>query len=641
LRWTPSVLTEELTALFFEEAATLLAEFEAALLRLERDPRDTASLDAAFRGAHSFKGNSAMMGFTAITRLTHSMESLLDRIRTGARPLGPAAVETLLRSKDALTGLVAAAREGGAAPEPEAAAERVREALETLLAEAPAETVAQVWEIVFQPSADVLLRGVDPLTVLEQLGELGEVMSVVAVDTTLPPLATLDPERCYLGWRIWLRTARARDEIDTRLDFAAGAGTKVSLAAADEPTPAAPIRPRLEVQDDGATVRLPIEKLDALLDLVGELITTHAMVALAVGDVGQDRRGPLGEAVTQMDRQVRDLHDRMLACRMVPVRTLFARFPRLVRDLGTSLGKSVTLELTGEDTELDRSMIERIADPLAHLVRNAIGHGLETPEARRRGGKKEVGVIRLAAWQQDGRVCLEVRDDGAGLDRERIVARARERGLVGAGESLSDEAAVAFIFHPGFSTAERVTELSGRGVGLDVVQRSVEALGGTVTVRSRLGHGATFRITLPLTMVLLDGQLLRVGEQTFVLPLVAIVESILPAPGAVHVLAGGAEVLRVRDAVVPLLRLRRLLGGPNGPDEPGAAGGGLAVIVEHPDGRRALLVDELLSQQQVVIKSLDASMGRLPGLAGATILGDGRVALILDVHGLIASGRAV
>lgn len=634
------MLTEELTALFFEEAATLLAEFEAALLRLEHDPRDTESLDAAFRGAHSFKGNSAMMGFAAITRLTHSMESLLERLRTGAQLLGPAAIETLLRSKDALTGLVAAAREGGAAPEPEAAAERVREALEALLAEAPAETVAQVWEIVFQPSADVLLRGIDPLSVLEQLGELGEVMSVVAVDTALPPLATLDPERCHLGWRIRLRSAHARDEINSCLDFAAGAGTKVSLAGPDEPTPAAPIRARLEVPDDGGTVRLPIEKLDALLDLVGELITTHAMVALAVGDVSQDRRGPLGEAVAQMDRQVRDLHDRMLACRMVPVRTLFARFPRLVRDLGTSLGKRVTLELTGEDTELDRSMIERIADPLAHLIRNAIGHGIETPEARRRGGKKEAGVIRLAAWQQDGRVCLEVRDDGAGLDRERIVARARERGLVGAGESLSDEAAVAFIFHPGFSTADQVTELSGRGVGLDVVQRNVEALGGTVTVRSRLGHGAAFRITLPLTMVLLDGQLLRVGEQTFVLPLVAIVESILPAPGAVHVLAGGAEVLRVRDVVVPLLRLRRLLGGPDGPDRPDA-GGGLAVIVEHPDGRRALLVDELLSQQQVVIKSLDASMGRLPGLAGATILGDGRVALILDVHGLVASGRAV
>jgi two-component system chemotaxis sensor kinase CheA len=326
----------------------------------------------------------------------------------------------------------------------------------------------------------------------------------------------------------------------------------------------------------------------------------------------------------------------MMAIRMVPIRTLFARFPRLVRDLAGAVGKAVSLELSGEDTELDKTVIEKIGDPLTHLIRNAVDHGIEPAAERRTAGKPESGRVRLEAYQQGGNIYIVAADDGRGLDRERIVQKAVQHGLVAADQPLTDEEVFALIFRPGLSTAERVTEVSGRGVGMDVVKRNVEALGGSITVRSERGRGTTFRIKLPLTLAIMDGQALKVGGQTYILPTTAIVECVRPARGAVSPVLGHGEALVVRGQALPLLRLHQLLDMASVVHDPGE---GLVVIVEHEGRLAALLVDELLGQQQVVIKSLESNFQKVDGVAGATILGDGRVALILDVPGLVALAR--
>jgi two-component system chemotaxis sensor kinase CheA len=375
-----------------------------------------------------------------------------------------------------------------------------------------------------------------------------------------------------------------------------------------------------------------VRKVDQLVDLVGELATTHAMLAQIVNGLTPERGTRLQEVVTQIDRQVRELHEGIMAVRMVSVRTLFSRFPRLVRDLATATGKPVTLDMAGEDTELDKTVIEMVADPLTHLVRNAIDHGIETPEVRRAAGKPDVGKVRIAAYQQGGHVYIEVSDDGGGLDRDRIVAKAVESGLLAGAEALSDEDVLGLIMRPGFSTAAAVTHLSGRGVGMDVVKRNVETLGGSLTLRSTRGQGTTLRIELPLTLAMLDGQVLQVGEQALILPLVAITESVRPTAGSVHAVADRTEVVVVRGATLPLVRLHRLFDVEPLSEDPTR---GIAVIVEHEQRRAALLVDALAGQQQIVVKSLDTGFGKPDGMAAATILGDGRVALILDVPGLM------
>jgi len=405
-----------------------------------------------------------------------------------------------------------------------------------------------------------------------------------------------------------------------------------ALIAGEEPPVARPARAAAAVATETASLRVPVEKVDRLLDLVGELMITQSMVSDAVTAYSRERLESLRAAVALMDRHARELHERVMAVRMVPIRTLFARFPRLVRDVAAAVGKSAVLETSGEDTELDRTVIEKIADPLAHLVRNAVDHGLEPPDARRALGKPEGGRLALSAYQQGGNIYIELTDDGRGLDRDRIVAKARDLGLAG-DEPLSDEQAFGLIFRPGFSTAETVTELSGRGVGMDVVRRNVETIGGTIAIRSEKGRGTTFRIKLPLTLAIVDGQRLSVGDESYVLPLAAIVESVRPRPAQLSVVLGAGEVVVLRGQVLPMLRLHRILGVTPRSEDPTQ---GLLVIVEHDGRQAAILVDELLGQQQVVIKSLERHFDKVRGVAGATVLGDGRVTLILDVPGLLA-----
>jgi two-component system chemotaxis sensor kinase CheA len=531
--------------IFFEEAAELLADFEAGLLELEGTQGEAELLHRIFRAAHTIKGNAAMLGFDAIARFTHGLESLLDALRTGGRPVTAEIVDALLVSGDVLRRMLRSAQTGGETDD-------VERTLERLLA-------------------------------------LRDVEDVEAGPSRSGGTAPAEPAMA-----------------------AAGATTT-------------------------ASIRVPIAKVDRLINLVGELVITQAMVAQAAAALPSDQAAALADAVSHMDRHARELHEQVLALRMLPVRSLFSRFPRVVRDVAASLGKQATLEVSGEDTELDRTVIERISDPLTHLVRNAVDHGLETPDERAAGGKPVVGRLLLTAYQQGGSIYIEIDDDGRGLDRERILTKAVATGLVGAGQELTDDQVWALVFHPGFSTAARLTEVSGRGVGMDVVRRNVEALGGTITIQTTRGQGTRFRIKLPLTLAIMEGQALRVGEQQYILPLIAIRETVRPTRGTIHTIGPGAELALVHGEALPILRLHRLFAIPGAAEDPTH---GLLVVVEHDGDPAALLVDELLGQQQVVIKSLDTDFTKVRGIAGATILGDGRVALILDVAGIVHCATA-
>jgi two-component system chemotaxis sensor kinase CheA len=659
------VNTDPAPDLFFEEATELLREFESALLRLEQRPADSELLNRVFRSAHTLKGNSAMLGLDAMARFTHVLENLLSRLRRGELAASRPIVDTLLGSADVLRDLLRRAQTGepGEAP-------RYAELLTALQAcaqgtaapalpvaapaPAPRAAVRSVYHVQFRPPRDLLRRGLDPVRILDALEDLGDLVRVEPDLAALPALAEMDPEDAYLGFNCWLASSEPESRIRECFEFVGdAAATSIDVlpmtgeAPAASPAPASGWIERRSGRDrradgdesgasDASTIRVTTEKVDRLINLVGELVITQSMVAQVVANLTPERLPRLAEAVAQMDRHARDLQERVMAIRMLPIRKLFGRFPRMVRDLARVQGKQVVLETVGEDTELDKAVIEQITDPLTHMVRNAVGHGIETPDDRRRAGKPEAGRLTLRAYQQGGSIYVEVSDDGQGLSRQRLLAKAHELGLVSSDDSLTDEQVLALVFRPGFSTAAKVTEVSGRGVGMDVVKRNLETLGGSVAIQSVAGQGTTFRAKLPLTLAILDGQSVLVGEQTYVLPLVSIVESIQPRRENVHRVLGAGEAISVRGQVLPLLRLHRLFGITPRAEDPTE---GLVVLAEH-DGRRvALLVDELLAQQQVVIKSLETNFQKLEGVAGATVLGDGRVALILDVPGLVAMSR--
>jgi two-component system chemotaxis sensor kinase CheA len=371
--------------------------------------------------------------------------------------------------------------------------------------------------------------------------------------------------------------------------------------------------------------------VDKLVNLVGELVITQSMISQMVQDFSVEKLHRLRESVTEMERNTRELQERVMAVRMLPIGNTFSRFPRMVRDLAAALNKKIAVRMVGEETELDKGVIEHIGDPLTHLVRNAVDHGVEAPEERQRAGKPEQAVIRLHAFHQGGNVVIEVADDGGGLNTGRIRQKAIAQGLISADDALGEDQLHALIFQPGFSTVTAVSDLSGRGVGMDVVKKNVEALNGTVSIFSEPGRGTRVRIKLPLTLAIIDGLSLQVGQQTYILPLIAISESLQPRPEQVKHVLGQGEVVVVRGEFLPLLRLHHLFAIPTRVTDPSQ---GLVVIIENEGKKLGLLVDELLGQSQVVIKNLEANFRKVEGVIGATIMGDGRVALILDVQGL-------
>ncbi|GAA0705513.1 chemotaxis protein CheA [Dyella marensis] len=638
---------------FFDESHEGLDAMETALLALDGGG-DKELVHGIFRAAHSIKGGAATFGFPDMAAFTHEAESLLDELRDGRRAVDAGIVEVLLRSVDCLRGMFARAQSGQ--PLADADSEALRHELAAMVgrtlapAAAPArrsDDAATGWSIAFRPHRGMLAGGNDALRLLRELGELGELKAVAELDR-LPGLAALDPSECHLGWRLELRGDVTRaavqsvfdwveDECDLTIEALPGAQVHhapvAAEAAAAVPASAA-AAPKAAVREAAATessVRVGIDKIDSLINLVGELVITQSMLDTFREDFDASRLEMLQQGLAQLARHTRTLQESVMGIRMLPIGSVFNRFPRMVRDLSQKLGKQVKLDLVGEQTELDKTVLEKIGDPLVHLVRNAIDHGLETPDRRRAAGKGDTGTLRLEASHRNGSIVVEISDDGAGLNREAIVAKALQRGLIASAEGLTDEAVADLIFQPGFSTAAVTTDLSGRGVGMDVVRRNVVDLGGSIQIRSMAGKGSVFTITLPLTLAIIDGLTALVGGEHYIVPLASIIETVQLRSEHLRTVTGGGELFHFRDGWLPVLRLQDAFAchGTRRPIEQG-----LVVVVEGDGSRLGLFVDELIGQQQAVVKSLEANYRRVSGISGATILADGSVALIVDVAGL-------
>lgn len=657
---------------FFQDADEHVENMEAGLLRIEAavgagDAPVEDDLHEVFRDAHSIKGAAGSLGFDSVMSFTHALESVLDRLRDGR--LEPTAERTglLLRSVDALRSLLAAVQAGEG--EPDGLADQLAE-LEADVDGEPPSTDAPVssesaekegaevvsYEIGFTAADNLFQTGMDPLLVLRELSELSESGAFDQVELKLdriPPLADLDPGLCSLAWTCRMHSAASHEDVEDVFLFVED-GSEITIReqrdahgeaesgdpqgkpaerkkAAGTAKAGGAKRSRGTQRRESSSIRVSTEKVDKLIDLVGELVIAQSMASQAVQDFDPSKPHLLGQALEETQRYVRELQEQIMGVRMLPIGSVFSRFPRLIRDIASNLGKKIALEISGEETELDKGVVEGITDPLTHLIRNSADHGIESPEARIAAGKPEQGVIHLRAFHRGGNVVIEIEDDGAGLDAERIRAKALERGLIEPDTELSEEQLFDLIMQPGFSTKQQTSDLSGRGVGMDVVRKNVEALNGTVAMTSRAGEGTRATITLPLTLAILDGLSVRVGPDRFVLPLVSIIESLRPKREHIRRPAGEREIVLVRGETLPLVRLHELFEIEDAVTDPSEA---LVVIVEHEGRLLALLVDELLGHLQVVIKSLEENFRRVEGALGATILGDGRAALILDISGL-------
>ncbi|WP_447968351.1 chemotaxis protein CheA [Nitrospira sp. M1] len=682
---------------FFEESAEHVETMETGLLELEQRPTDLDLLNRIFRAAHSIKGNAGMFNFTAIGGLTHKMENILDKLRNSQMLVTKNIIDLLLQALDGLKTLLDVAHSGDAYDED--GIRVIEEQLVACCEAAPVDDVssptatfqAPVAEsrpassrtitIFWKPLVELFQRGLDPAQIFKELEGYG-VLKELRVDTgALPQLFELDAECCYLAWTVLLETDKPVNDLDAVFDFVRDGSVLTFTESEPHPTEEEGYKTIGEILvDEGAaspaqietalakqkplgqilveekavspqqvnqaltkqqqmkkgetaSIRVDTEKIDKLINLVGELVITQSMITDLGEKFTMNQLPILQERIIQLERNTRELQERVMSIRMVPIgATAFNRFPRLVRDLASKSGKKIQLVMSGEDTELDKTLIEAIGDPLTHLVRNSADHGLEGPEERVAAGKPELGTIRLNAMHDGGSICISVEDDGRGLNKQKILKKAIEKGLITESESLSDEAVWLLIFRPGFSTADTITDISGRGVGMDVVKRNIEALGGSVAIQSVEGKGSKLTLKLPLTLAIIDGMTVRVAQENYIIPLISVTESIRPKPSELQTVVGKGEVFNLRGEWVPMVRLYEVFGVQPEFSDPSEA---LLVIVESDGKRVALFVDELTGQQQVVIKSLEQNFQKIEGISGATILGDGQVALILDVPSLV------
>ena len=642
---------------FQQECDEHVAALEAGLLELQRGAKDSEIINMLFRNAHSIKGGAATFGMKAPVALAHKLESALSIYRSSQSIPNEAAILLFLRAVDRLSDLINAERAGAAVdlhPGDDVliALERFAIEGETKLQDdldhfvplpvsfADLESPARTWTIRLKPFRELYARANDPLVLFKELATLGE-MKVVLDDAALPLLADMDPNESYLSWTIALSSdegeARIRDvfefvEGDCELEICPEQAVKPEDANVDRVVPKDRELPSLARSSTAAmqTIRVNVERVDRLVNLIGELVISESALLECLSSGGAARNVRAADALEHLQMLTRDLQDGVMAIRAQPIKTVFQRLPRLVRELEVSTGKRVDLLFDGEDTELDRTVIEGLIDPLSHLIRNAVDHGIEFVPDRSKSKKSEAGNVRIAAAHRAGRVIIEVSDDGQGIDRERVLAMAIERGLVDQETDLEAEEIDALIFHPGFSTSRVVTDISGRGVGMDVVKRAIQALGGRVAIASHPGKGTTITLSLPLTLAVLDGMLVKTGGQQLVIPLSALLETVQLTPKNLRKFGAEANILTVRGSHVPLIDLAAKLGFRNTVVESDV---GIALVVEDDSGQRlAMMIDEIQGQRQVVIKALESNYHAVHGIAAATILGDGNVALIVDVN---------
>jgi two-component system chemotaxis sensor kinase CheA len=679
---------EAIKVTYFQECEELLADLEQGLLALEAGEGDSETINAVFRAVHSIKGGAGAFGFEKLVAFAHVFENVLDLLRSGKLDVDPDSLKTLLRASDVLADHVQAAKNVAAvdgtrsavmADELEALISGERRPSAAATGTSPEATsggewgfqpvrfdieavVAPTqWRLRMAPTAAMYAKGHDAAILLRELRRLADVQ----IDCEVAGInaAAFNAEEAYLNWTVSLPADVPENAIRDVFDFV-GDDCPIELARDDvAPIAAAPAPPfpqpaaapdshasgiaspapahvtdsGVKAQSAAATIRVDLERVDRLIDLVGELVINQAMLAQRVGSSEVAQSSSVAIGLDELEQLTREIQDSVMAIRAQPVKSVFQRMPRLVREIAGATGKEVRLITEGEGTEVDKTVIERLSDPITHMLRNAIDHGLETPDERIGAGKAAEGVVRLAALHRSGRIVIEVSDDGRGINRKRVREIAVNKGLIVPEANLSDEEIDNLIFLPGFSTAAVVSNISGRGVGMDVVKRSIQSLGGRISISSQPGKGSAFTMSLPLTLAVLDGMVVAADEHTLVAPLTAIVETLRPEPKDVRGLGPMSAVLAVRGAHVPLIDVGVALGWRSMPIDPTT---GVVLLVESEiGGRAALVVDAIQGQRQVVIKSLEANYKRVEAVAAATILGDGRVALILDIDALIESHR--
>ncbi|SDB59303.1 two-component system, chemotaxis family, sensor kinase CheA [Pseudomonas sp. NFACC23-1] len=678
-----SINLDQAQQTFIVEAREQLQAMEESLLQLETDPGDDDAIGAIFRAAHTIKGSAGLFGLEPIVSFTHIVEDVLDRLRNGSVEVDAGLIAVLLKSSDHMLELInVAANQGGALPPPALQREvELCQILQEYQAPSPAaaptpapETKTsepgetRLWHISLRFGQDVFRNGMDPLSFLRYLQTLGEIVDITTLTDALPAADAWDAESCYLGFDIEFRSAASHGAINEVFDFVREDCEIEIVALDDDIAPAAntglvttspePVEentalvttgellsdqrkaPRVPAQiasdkqavtsdskaKDGTYVRVNADKLDELINLVGELVIASAGASLLARTCQND---PLQEATSSVSALVEEILDGALRLRMIPIGETFNRFRRVVRDVSQELGKDIDLIISGAETELDKTVVEKIGDPLMHLLRNAMDHGIETAEARLAAGKPAKGHLHLNAYHDSGSIVLEIADDGAGLNRDRILEKAQERGLVAPGASPTDQEIYNLIFEPGFSTAQAVTNLSGRGVGMDVVKRNITLLRGTVDLDSQPGKGTVVRIRLPLTLAIINGFLVGIGQSTYVIPLDMVQECIELSEND-GVASREQGYLDLRGEVLPLVYLRDHFSHEGPP-----ARRQNVVVVRYAELKAGLVVDDLLGEFQTVIKPLGKLFGALRGISGSTILGSGAVALILDVPALL------
>ncbi|MHD0644705.1 chemotaxis protein CheA [Pseudomonas aeruginosa] len=639
--------TDDLLGQFFVEADELLVDMERHLIEVDADNPDTEQLNAIFRAAHSIKGGAGIFGFERLQRTTHIFENLLDKIRKGQISLSKDLVDYFLDAKDILRDQLQAYQ---AKEEPDQAVfedicsklQAITDngglgggASEALTAPAEAKSVEHPIKITFKEVSES-----DRATLIDELKHFGPIVKgpengskdevIIDCDEPVETISlvmglVIDPDQVVV------------EKLDPAL-FKPAAPPAQPEAPAIAKAPASPSvksdAKKSSAPVESSTLRVPVDKVDDIINLVGELVITQSMLTRSFNMGGGTNSADAMASLIQLQRNARDLQEAVMSIRMVPMDSVFSRFPRQVRDLAGKLNKEVELITEGKSTELDKSLVEKIVDPLSHLVRNSLDHGIETPDIRVAAGKPAKGRLTLAAAHQGGNIVIQVIDDGAGLNRDKLLAKAKQNGL-DVSDSMSDEEVFQLIFAPGFSTAEVVSDVSGRGVGMDVVKRNIQSLGGQVIISSKKGQGTTTRIVLPLTMAILDGMSIRVGNQVYILPLSSVIESLQPQQSNVYKMSGTGQVLRVRDEHLPVVWTKEVFGVPGASNEIEDC---IAVIVQSEGNRYALLVDDLVGEQQVVVKNLETNYQRVPGVSAATIMGDGSVAFILDVPELLRLG---
>ena len=676
---------------YLEESFEGLDVMEAGLLELPPGTPDNEKINEIFRAAHSIKGGSGTFGFSEIAGFTHVLETLLDEMRDNRRDVTQESIDAMLAAVDILRDMLTKLQNHE--PIDEERASEVQGVLEAILGggeEASGAVVSETvqetaaaggeWNIDIIPEKELLQTGNEPLRIFRELETLGK-LTVKANWEGLPNASTFDPESLYMKWHLTLSGDSVKeDDIKEVFEWIDGDGAEIKIMAPAKPAvetaivseavvaptevatsatpevsapkaaakPAAKVaaKPDAKAPKQEGSIRVDLSKIDQMVNLVGELVITQSMLSQFGEQAEQSSDNSaetnmewvdkLKEGLTHLERHTRELQESVMNIRMLPVSFAFNRMPRIVHDVSQKLGKQIELVMEGEGTELDKTMLEQLTDPLVHIVRNSIDHGIESPEVRTAAGKPEKGIVKMAAFHQGGNILIQITDDGAGIDYKRIEAKAIEKGVIEEDHNLTRDEIVDLIFHAGFSTADVVSDISGRGVGMDVVRRNIRGLGGSVDVKTTSGEGSVFTIRLPLTLAILDGQLCSVGSQTYVFPLISIIESIQVDKTHIKGIAGETELYKLRDSYIPVIRLHKKLGIQDAQQD---LADGLLVVVEDGGQRAGIFVDDLLGQQQVVIKSLESNFMKIEGIAGATILGDGTVSLILDVTETVSSHK--